>query len=174
VKGYLAYAPGDPGIWVSVDWGTDAGSSVSFNDFQWFTRLDQGPLYTAVKFFDSRTGWAGGINLEAGIGGVYKWNPDIPVGLKEPRAVNQGNLTILVYPNPSQGTINIKEASLPAGKYQVSLVDLQGKIVYREYLHLQGDSPVQVDLPVTLRNGIYVLALQNGDLIRRAKLSLAR
>ncbi|OFX22088.1 MAG: hypothetical protein A2033_14385 [Bacteroidetes bacterium GWA2_31_9] len=70
----LCLVPGLLNTFVSVGAGTgDLGSSYTKNLGVAWDTIDSGNQYTAVKFLDQNTGWAGGFNTSATVGGIYKW-----------------------------------------------------------------------------------------------------
>jgi PKD repeat protein len=68
---------------------------------------------------------------------------------------------IELYPNPSTGQFAIRSQSLPAGKYDLTISDARGKLVYSEAeLNIENEflHPINVS---HLTNGIYILQLKN-------------
>lgn len=79
-EGDLAFIPGTGNFWVNVSADqANPGSGYSLDDAVNFTQIDSGVQYTAVAFHDVLTGWAGGFNQSATVGGIYKWNNILPV-----------------------------------------------------------------------------------------------
>ena len=78
--------------------------------------------------------------------------------------MNSINGDWIVYPNPFHQDLNINLNSLTEGKYKVSLLDIQGKIVYRESFQFfqvgQNFRTIQSGLEA-LPNGIYLLRLES-------------
>lgn len=73
-KSDMCPVPGLANTFVSVGAGTgDLGSSFTRNFGTAWDTIDNVAQYTAVKFFDQNTGWAGGFNTSATVGGIYKW-----------------------------------------------------------------------------------------------------
>lgn len=65
-----------------------------------------------------------------------------------------------LYPNPSTGQFAIRSSSIPAGKYELSVFEVHGKIVYSETVNIEDEFLHPLDLS-KLSNGIYVLHLKN-------------
>lgn len=70
---------------------------------------------------------------------------------------------INVYPNPvTNGFVKISFANQPAGKYQVDLIDIAGKLVQSREININGNMQVEeVRVPRTLSAGSYLLKVTN-------------
>jgi PKD repeat protein len=72
-----------------------------------------------------------------------------------------GSNLIELYPNPSTGQFAIRSQSIPSGKYDLSVFDSRGKMVYSELsLNIENEFLHSLNLSA-LPNGIYVLNLKN-------------
>ena len=70
-----------------------------------------------------------------------------------------------VYPNPSRGgLINISASALAAGKYDISVFNMSGqRIMQRSLDHSGGSISLPIELPSTIKTGMYSIKLSGGD-----------
>ena len=70
---------------------------------------------------------------------------------------------INVYPNPvTSGFVKISFANQPAGKYQVDLIDIAGKLIQSREVNIGANMQVEeVKVPKTLSGGSYLLKVTN-------------
>jgi len=72
-----------------------------------------------------------------------------------------GNTTngITVYPNPvTSGYVKVSFADQPAGKYQVDLIDIAGKLIQSKEVNINGSMQIEeVRIPRSLSGGSYLL-----------------
>ena len=127
-KGDIDGIPGVPGKYYSV--GSDGtgqsapqGSSYSLDYGATWMPIDTGIQYLSVKFLDDNIGWAGGFSLNATQSGVYKWDNTVNV---ENDLFNESKITL--YPNPSNGLINIKGAV----NSTIKVYNIVGELVYEK------------------------------------------
>ena len=115
----LTYVPGTISNWVDVSAGTGKGSSYSVNDCNSFLNIDTGSVYyTYVKFYNNKTGWAGGINTSSTVGGIYKWTPCIQItatASASPNTICSGGSSTLNVVASGGTTYTYSWASSPAG-----------------------------------------------------------
>jgi hypothetical protein len=71
-----------------------------------------------------------------------------------------------IYPNPFQQSIHIDLSPELADFYVVTLYDLQGRMIIRKEMMIPGET----ELPESLRPGIYLLELSNGNTRYRARI----
>ena len=77
------------------------------------------------------------------------------------------------YPNPASQSLTIPVEMREPAELTVSLLDLSGKIVYqRDYAVNTGSS--QVEMPVTVSDGIYMLRVQSPTGLQTQKISIQR
>lgn len=69
--------------------------------------------------------------------------------------LNQDSYDVHVFPNPASDFLNIKTRNDSDEAFDISLVNMQGRIV----LSQQCSRNCQVDIPSELLNGIYVLSI---------------
>jgi photosystem II stability/assembly factor-like uncharacterized protein len=148
----IAYIPGTSTA-VATDWKIPAGStsailgsSYSLDDGVNWTAID-GIQHGTVKFLNTSFGFSGGFNTDATTGGIFKFN-GIP--LKNPSFDLKNQIS--VYPNPTNGIINLNsETSLIK---EATVYDLLGKQVYKS--NFSALNSVNLDLK-SLENGVYLL-----------------
>ncbi len=76
---------------------------------------------------------------------------------------------IELYPNPNNGQFAIRSQSLPTGKYDLSIYDVRGKLVFTESsLNIGSDFLHTLNLG-TLGNGVYMLRLSNNNNVGYSK-----
>jgi hypothetical protein len=68
---------------------------------------------------------------------------------------------IRIYPNPSRGELNLG-LNIPAGNYQIRLINAVGQTVYQQPLtHEGGSRSMQLGLP-KLSSGVYQVEVRGG------------
>ncbi len=73
------------------------------------------------------------------------------------------NSAFRIYPIPVKNQFNIEFGDMPAGEYDLRIIDLTGKTMYNEQLIMNNSKEVQkLDVNV-LPAGIYMLIMQNED-----------
>ncbi len=159
----IDFVPGTSAMWVDVSSGPGIGSSYSLNDCASFINIDTGSVqYTTVRFYDINTGWAGGFNTSASDGGIYKWNYSVIVGQEEPLKTST---EINVYPNPTNGLINIDFGSVSNSNAEVSVYNIIGAQVLSLQTEVQQGKAAQIDLS-SCNTGIYFVSVTcNGQRI---------
>jgi len=77
-----------------------------------------------------------------------------------------GITTITVYPNPvTAGQLSLQATELPKGLYTVQVYNAAGQQVHSQQLNHNGGSVTEmIQLPASLRSGMYNLHLSNGDM----------
>jgi len=77
-----------------------------------------------------------------------------------------GITTITVYPNPvTAGQMSLQATELPKGLYTVQVYNAAGQQVHSQQLNHNGGSVTEmIQLPASLRSGMYNLHLSNGDM----------
>lgn len=76
-----------------------------------------------------------------------------------------GITTITVYPNPvTAGQLSLQATELPKGLYTVQVYNAAGQQVHSQQLNHNGGSVTEmIQLPASLRSGMYNLHLSNGE-----------
>lgn len=86
-------------------------------------------------------------------------------GIDEVNSINLLNL----YPNPVEKQLQVVLAPADAGKVSMSIVNLQGRVVWTQSQHMSSGLQ-QINIPVEdLASGVYVLAVNNGNSLSRQK-----
>lgn len=82
------------------------------------------------------------------------------INLTENTILNNGDWG--VYPNPSEGSFLINWSQAKAGLYRMSLIDTQGKILYRRSIQTQAGNQ-DWEFHTDLKPGMYFLQVQKPD-----------
>lgn len=163
-KGDIEAVPGSPGFMISV--GSDGGgqsgtvgSSYSLDNGWSWTAIDEGVQYLSAAFMDSHTGWAGGFNQSAGIGGAYKWADNV--------VSNEGVVveesSHVVYPNPSFGIVNLEYSNIDNQDVLINVYDVTGKLIksVSEY-NVSGNLHKTISIE-NAKKGIYLIKTTIGE-----------
>lgn len=86
----------------------------------------------------------------------YKYN-DVTTNI---RYVNNGKPDLLAYPNPAIEDIRFEFMNLPAGRYQVKILNILGVELWKKNYYIQGDFMTPVDIS-DFRKGTYLYSLIN-------------
>lgn len=109
---------------------------------------------------------AGGVDIFAaaansGIGDFYVddvlLEESFPTGIISTGAP----ISMFIAPNPSNGQFNIGINNLPAGNYQLELVDLVGRVIKSEQFQASGSISKQIN--ESLPGGVYYVRLTDGS-----------
>ena len=76
-----------------------------------------------------------------------------------------------IYPNPTEGTVNIDVSSLDGSEYQLQVTDITGKRVDSQTIRPNGSSVVRYQND-DLRSGIYFLTINGEKVVYSAKLMI--
>ncbi len=123
--------------------------------------------YLSIDFVNNQTGWAGGFEDQVQTdGGIYKYSGS-PLGFGVVSTIPK-NLD--VYPNPSNGQINIK---LPVAKkgMTLSIINTLGQIVHQENIinvYPAKDHKIQLNVPA----GIYVIKMNTESEVFTSKITI--
>jgi hypothetical protein len=80
-------------------------------------------------------------------------------------------LTLLAYPNPSNGQFSLKIENAKVGKYDLAITDMQGKTIEEQSIDLESGTTVVKLNPLGLQPGVYMLQfMQNGNVLQYQKL----
>jgi len=91
---------------------------------------------------------------------------DVPVGCELGVNDNGSNSNFIIYPNPSNGNINIKSL-VDAGNVTVSIYDLNGRAVYSQNMELHNTVSISAE---GITSGIYVIQIDGADYNQTSKL----
>ncbi|MBN8674013.1 MAG: T9SS type A sorting domain-containing protein [Chitinophagales bacterium] len=77
-----------------------------------------------------------------------------------------GKMDIVIYPNPvTDGTISLQATDLAKGQYSIRVFAANGQQVYTQALsHAGGSVTESVQLPATIKAGIYNLVISSGEM----------
>jgi len=157
-----------PGVnrWIDVANWNGIGSSFSTDDCVNFNNIDTGSVqYSAVRFFDYGSGWAGSVFNNTN-GGIWKWNPSVFVGIND---IPNNSSEIDVYPNPSMNVFNISGVT---NKSIINVYNLVGeKIMTKNYDPTSGT--LQLDLS-GFNGGIYLISIETGNKLVTKRVSLIK
>ena len=85
--------------------------------------------------------------------------------------IAEKELTLLAYPNPSNGQFSLKIENAKVGKYELSITDMQGKTIDQQSLDLESGTTVVKLNPANVQPGVYMLELmQDGYVLQYQKL----
>ena len=80
-------------------------------------------------------------------------------------------LTLLAYPNPSNGQFSLKIENAKVGKYDLAITDMHGKTIEEQSIDLESGTTVVKLNPLGLQPGVYMLQfMQNGNVLQYQKL----
>lgn len=75
-----------------------------------------------------------------------------------------------IYPNPASDQINIRFDAQESGTFEVSIFDLQGKLMKEEIVsNAKGENEISVDIK-DLNTGLYFCRIQNGQEVEIIKI----
>ena len=86
-------------------------------------------------------------------------NGDFYVGLNDRQ---RSNIDFSVFPNPTNGILNLEVGSQASSSYQITVRDAVGKIVLSDSFNPNGSAKKQVDLS-SFDRGIYFISIDNGE-----------
>jgi hypothetical protein len=84
---------------------------------------------------------------------------------------SEKELTLLAYPNPSNGQFSLKIENAKGGKYELAITDMQGKTIDQQSLDLESGTTVVKLNPANVQPGVYMLQfMQNGNVLQQQKM----
>ena len=152
--------PGYPGLFVSV--GNDGsgqnapmGSSYTYNyGVNWYD-IDETVQYISTKFLNSDIGWAGSFAISQSVGGIFKWQESVlSIG---DIVANEKENNLNIYPNPSNGFVNIAIHNIESNNVNLQVIDITGRVVYSNIQNTNnGSLNTSIDLS-NIDKGIYIV-----------------
>lgn len=98
---------------------------------------------------------------------IYETKPCLLLNELYPE--HQPSPQVLVSPNPAHQIVNLQLDYFPSGHYQVQVLDLLGKMIYRKNIDHHQGNPV-LDFPVAnLPNGMYIYQVKGKSLQQSGK-----
>lgn len=165
---HIDNVPGTAAMWFDVSPGAGLGSSYSLDDCSTFLNIDTGSVqYTTVSAYDFNTAWAGGFNASSSDGGIYKWNSSVITSA--PAVVNVNAEEISVFPNPTSDVLNIKFNIITNNNVVANIYNLLGEKVLSFNIKT-GTTNSSINIS-ELKNGVYVLSIDDGQKITTKKIS---
>jgi hypothetical protein len=80
--------------------------------------------------------------------------------------IQSGAAAIVVYPNPLTGNdFSLQTTNLPKGQYQLRVYNATGQNIYAQVItHAGGSATQSVQLPSSIRKGIYQLVVNSDEI----------
>lgn len=145
--GDISYVPGSNLLLTTGAATGDSGSSYSLNDGLNWTTIEATTQKLNLAAFNMTSVWAGAFS-NGSTGGIYKMNSTL--GTNE---VNLEKQLVNIYPNPSDGIVNIKTEQKIN---YIQLFDASGKLIQ------SNTSEQSMDIS-DKKNGVYILKVQTAD-----------
>jgi hypothetical protein len=83
----------------------------------------------------------------------------------------ESELSLIAYPNPSNGQFTVKIENALGGKYALAITDMQGKTIEEQSLDLESGTTLVKLNPANLQPGVYLLQfMQDGNKLQQQKL----
>jgi hypothetical protein len=76
-------------------------------------------------------------------------------------------LSLMAYPNPSNGQFTVKIENALGGSYTLGITDMQGKAIEQQNIQLETGTTVVKLNPIGLKPGVYLLQLVNASTIEK-------
>ncbi len=87
---------------------------------------------------------------------------------------SSADIQVQVFPNPTSGMVQVESSSFLAKPASLKLINALGQVIYQQQIPA-GDQQVNLDLPNTLKDGIYYLSIsQEGKAIDVQRIQLLR
>jgi photosystem II stability/assembly factor-like uncharacterized protein len=158
----IKHVPGTGDTYVTTGANGTNGSSYSTNGGTTWTDYDNGFQRTALAFFSPTVGYAGGFNMDATTGGIFKFAGTVINGISN----KEFSKNVSVFPNPSKGLVNVEVSKANGSNIAINIFDTMGRVVYTKSSAL---SATQLDLN-NLANGVYMMQVQTGENISMRKI----
>jgi hypothetical protein len=158
-KSDICAVPGISGKYFSV--GSDGaasgsahyGSSYSLDYGANWLPIDTGIQYISVQFLNDTIGWAGGFNLNASQGGIYKWD-DFGTFVPQ-KEISRSD--VKVYPNPANDMLHVELKDNTSSPEVIFVVDMVGRIVFNQTVSGNIEN-ISIDIS-HLQSGMYTLVV---------------
>jgi hypothetical protein len=110
-----------------------------------------------------------------GIGDTTNWSETWNFFTPSPIGINDNILqkeNVQIYPNPSNGVLNVELNSTGTSMVRISVMDLLGQKVFENTLSFDRTAQIQMIDLNALENGLYILRLESGSSIYNQKFIL--
>ena len=165
----MKYVPGTTATYVSTGAGDSqlglSGSSYSIDGGTTWVDYDNGFQRTALAFFSPTVGYAGGFNTDATTNGIFKFTGTVISGISN----KEFSKNIKVFPNPSNGLVNVELSKVNGGEVSINVTDALGRSVFAKEVAVKGAYSTQLDLS-NLKAGVYMLQVKTGENLSTRKL----
>ena len=106
---------------------------------------------------------------------LFKLHPDslpggIGVGINETKNIK----TISCYPNPASDRITISSNGFDLRGSTMNIYDVTGKNIYSKKIGVDNYSNVDIEIPASISNGIYVIEVSNSNQCLNDRLVIQR
>jgi photosystem II stability/assembly factor-like uncharacterized protein len=160
--GWLCFVPGSSSGFVCSSYGTGNSGTAYSNDNGVTWSLIDTLNHGAVAFVSQGTGWCGGFNASATVGGMYKWSNALGIQTQA-----RENESFTLFPNPMTSAAEIAIRPTPLEPWNFEVFDLTGKEVFKTQVSGGHYSFERNNLP----QGMYFYkAVLNGNTVRTGKI----
>jgi photosystem II stability/assembly factor-like uncharacterized protein len=163
----LVFVPGTLGTFISTGaTANNLGSSYSINNGLSWIRLDSSVQRTTCNFLNSTTGWSGGFNTSATVGGIFKWTGNFS-GIADNSTLH----SIKLFPNPSSGIFTFQVNGVASNAdVKIKIYDAIGNLVLAQNDKTTNSLYKKTINLSTFAKGIYIVEVKEGGNIFRNKL----
>ncbi|HBK83395.1 MAG TPA: hypothetical protein DDZ41_07330, partial [Flavobacterium sp.] len=85
--------------------------------------------------------------------------------------ITENSKSLIIYPNPSKGNINLITQVKYAGAIKIEIIDVLGGIVYEKKIYNLEEGYQHIPLKdITIASGVYILKIINNKQIQNARL----
>ena len=96
-------------------------------------------------------------------------NLNFSSGATDDKILNDGIITMMLYPNPVRDFLQVKYDSKAEENVNVQIINILGKVVYQRLMKSQtGTNYIDIHTE-SFQNGMYLCRIQNGNKIETAK-----
>ena len=96
-------------------------------------------------------------------------NLNFSSGATDNKIINDGIITMMLYPNPVRDFLQVKYDSKAEENVNVQIINILGKVVYQRVMKSQtGTNYIDIHTEY-FQNGMYLCRIQNGNKIETAK-----
>jgi hypothetical protein len=93
--------------------------------------------------------------------GAYNGEQIIDTGIDDLKSAEEN--TFKIYPNPVKSMLNVSLNAKKTGKIKMNITDLLGRLLQTDYYNIfKGENTIQIPINQRLRNGIYLITIEEG------------